>query len=99
MKEKLEVIRLNLVVISIDFTGENKSNVAIASESLALLDSLIAELDSEELVEKAARGISNDLYNRLQGGGYTSAEDVFDKDESYRIRITNYAQAAINAIK
>ncbi len=59
MKEKLEVIR-ERVLIYTDFANSAEvidEHGKKASEALALLDSLIAELESAELVEKVADNI------------------------------------------
>lgn len=83
MKVKLEQIR-QCVYLSNEF------------EAITLLDTLIAELDSEELVEKVARNICNSDENR-----------VHKWDDAIKMSLLNHyiedtradAQAAIDTIK
>ncbi len=91
MKEKLEVIREALEMYS---DGELHGNVP-AMNSLALLDSLIAELDDEDLLERIVdKGIADFCdYDRKRGSARAQVITKWD-DSHYWI-----AKAAIDAIK
>ncbi len=100
MKEKLEVIREALEVVTNSFRASvafdslprDGGTIQNALDSIALLDTLIAELESKELVERVAEAI------------VTRPNSLNKKGNSLTLGTPRYkqacgdAQAAINAI-
>ncbi len=95
MKEKLEVIGEAL-----DYIGNSSWDTCIVSKAAKtrkVLDSLIAELESDELVEKVARGLCSMHYDLYEEGMNTQpkSEYIGYLWDGWRIE----AETAINAIK
>lgn len=92
MKAKLQTIREALAFYADAEDGECE---VLATNGLALIDTLIAELDSSELVDKVAEVLECDLFSRR---GFAQ---VFGDcgDELSREILTTNAQAAISTIR
>ncbi len=95
MKEKLEVIR-EALLSGLSFTSHNTK----LREGITLLDTLIAELESAELVEKIA-----EAHNNADSSNNYSWKELVERNikdglhERYIKDMRIQAQAVINAIK
>jgi len=105
MKAKLEAIREAL-----EYASDNSPNFKIVNKTdkgIVLVDTLLAELEGEELVEKVAKAIctqiliNQDEYPELQPTDPTSAwyrEDQANPQQIWELN-KQEAKAAINSIK